>query len=110
VTPGVTYYYSLTATNPAGQSDFSGQASATLSPATLPTFGTITISGTNLLVSGTNGTAGLNYLMLTSSNLTSPLTNWSVLATNTFGPGGGFNTTNPLNPDSPQQFYRIKIP
>jgi fibronectin type 3 domain-containing protein len=110
VTPGVTYYYSLTATNPAGQSDFSGQASATLSPATLPTFGTITISGTNLLVSGTNGTAGMNYLMLTSSNLTSPLTNWSVLATNTFGPGGGFNTTNPLNPDSPQQFYRIKIP
>jgi fibronectin type 3 domain-containing protein len=109
VTPGTAYYYSVTATNMSGQSDFSSQASATV-PAKPPTFGTISLSGTNLIVNGTNGTAGMNCLVLMSSNLASPLANWTVLATNIFGPGGGFNFTNPLNPASPQQFYRLKLP
>ena len=109
VTPGTAYYYSVTATNMSGQSDFSSQASATV-PAKPPTFGTISLSGTNLIMNGTNGTAGMNCLVLMSSNLALPLANWTVLATNTFGPGGGFNFTNPLNPASPQQFYRLKLP
>ena len=52
----------------------------------------------------------MNYLVLVSSNLALPLTNWTALATNTFGPGGAFNFTNGLNPASPQQFYRLKLP
>jgi fibronectin type 3 domain-containing protein len=106
---GTPYYYSVTATNMAGQSDFSSQASATVQ-AMPPTFGSISLSGTNLIVNGTNGTAGMNYLILTSTNLTLPLANWTELATNTFGPGGGFNFTNPLNPARPQQFFRLTLP
>lgn len=107
--PGTTYYYSVTATNMGGQSDFSSQASATV-PMMPPIFGSISLSGTSLIVSGTNGTAGMNYLVFMSSNLALPLSNWTVLATNTFGPGGGFSFTNPLNSVSPQQFYWLKLP
>ena len=107
--PGTTYYYSVTATNMAGQSDYSSQASATV-PAMPLTFGAISLSGASLIVNGTNGTAGMNYLVLMSTNLALPLANWTVLATNTFGPGGGFNFTIGLNPASPQQFYRLKLP
>jgi fibronectin type 3 domain-containing protein len=107
--PGVTYYYSLTATNLAGQSDFSGQASAT-EPIAAPVFVSVSISGTNLVLNGTNGAAGMNYLVLVSTNLILPLTNWTVLATNVFDLGGGFNFTNSLNLANPQQFYRIMLP
>ncbi len=107
--PGTTYYYSVAGTNVAGQSDFSSQASATI-PVTPPTFISISLSGTNLIISGTNGTAGMNYLVLMSSNLILPFTNWTVVATNAFGPGGGFNFTNTLNPVSSQQYYLLELP
>jgi len=105
--PGTTYYYSVAATNMTGQSAYSGQASATVPP---PAFGAISLSGTNLIVNGTNGTAGKNYLVLMSGNLALPSSNWTVVATNTFGPGGGFNFTNPVNSTVPRQFYRLKLP
>jgi fibronectin type 3 domain-containing protein len=77
-TPGTAYYYSVTATNTSGQSDFSSQASATM-PVKSPAFGSISLSGTNLAINGTNGTADMNYLVLVSSNLALPLTNWTAL-------------------------------
>jgi cellulose 1,4-beta-cellobiosidase len=105
--PGTTYYYSVTATNGTGQSAFSSQAGATVPS---PAFVAIMLSRTNFIVTGTNGTSGLNYLVLMSSNLALPSSNWTVMATNTFGPGGGFNFTNPMNSDGPQQFYQLKLP
>jgi hypothetical protein len=106
--PGVTYYYSLTATNLAGQSDFSSQARAT-EPTTAPIFVSISLSGTILMVNGTNGTTGMDYLLLTSSNVTLPLIKWTVLATNVCGADGGFVFTNQLSPASTQQFYRLQL-
>jgi hypothetical protein len=80
-------------------------------PAGTPPFmGGISLSGTNLIIKGTNGTTGMNYLVLVSSNLMLPSSNWTVLATNKFGSGGGFSFTNGLNPDSPEQFYWLKLP
>jgi len=35
---------------------------------------------------------------------------WTVLATNQFGSGGSVNCTNPQNPNSPQTFYRLRLP
>jgi fibronectin type 3 domain-containing protein len=106
--PGVTYYYSLTATNLAGQSDFSSQASATEPPA-IPVFVSFSISGTNLVFSGTNGAPGMNYLLLVSTNLTLPLTNWTLLATNAFDSNGRFTFTNQSSASSTQQFYRLEL-
>ncbi len=63
------------------------------------------LSGTNLVFSGTNGWANGIYELLTSTNVALALTNWTAIATNTFDSNGQFNLTNGINPDAPQQFY-----
>ena len=107
---GTTYYYVVTALNGGGESKDSLQVSATPAPPTSPVFSSISLAGSNLIVGGSNGTAGMSYLVLTTTNLLVPLTNWSLLATNIFGPGGAFNFTNSLPLSSPQQFYILKLP
>jgi len=82
----------------------------TVTPAQPPVLGGIQISGGSLILTGANGTAGANYLVLTSTNLASPLTNWTILSTNPFGPDGSVNVTNPLNTNSAQSFYRLRLP
>jgi autotransporter-associated beta strand protein len=69
----------------------------------------INLSGTNLVISGTNGTAGQQYEVLTSTNLTLALTNWISIATNTFT-GGNFNATNTVNPSAPQNYFLLRVP
>jgi PKD repeat protein len=75
-----------------------------------PVIGGISLSGTNLVITGTNGTAGANYYVLATTNLLTPLTNWAILSINQFGPGGSVNWTNPLNPNFPQTYYRLRLP
>ncbi|MEI7533514.1 MAG: glycosyl hydrolase family 28-related protein [Verrucomicrobiae bacterium] len=65
-------------------------------------------SGTNLVLSGTNGAAGIQYYVLSSTNVTLPCGNWTVIATNTFGPGGAFAFTNAVNPADPARFCLIR--
>lgn len=79
-------------------------------PTQPPTIGEVSLSGTSLIITGTNGTAGANYLLLGATNLTLPMTNWTILSTNQFGPGGSVNVTNPLDPAAPQWFYRLRLP
>lgn len=68
------------------------------------------IVGQNLILTGTNGVAGANYLVLTATNLATPLTNWMILSTNPLGAGGSFYFTNPLNLNLPATFYRLRSP
>jgi fibronectin type 3 domain-containing protein len=105
--PGATYYYSLTATNLAGASDFSGQASVTPLPISI---GGLSLAGTNLMANGSNGMAGMNYLLLMTTNLSLPMTNWQVIATNHFDGNGNFNFTNEIPPAAPQNFYLLQLP
>jgi hypothetical protein len=49
------------------------------------------------------------WLVLASTNLALPLTNWTVIATNQFGPGGGFNFTNIFDFNTPQQFFILRL-
>jgi len=51
-----------------------------------------------------------NYYVLTTADLSTPMAGWTVLATNQFGSGGSVNCTNPQNPNSPQTFYRLRLP
>jgi autotransporter-associated beta strand protein len=67
-------------------------------------------SGPNLVFSGTGGPAGSNYSVVTTSNLTVKLTNWTLLATNQFGAGGNFSFTNIISPAKPQLFFRLRVP
>jgi hypothetical protein len=74
-----------------------------------PGISSITLSGNQLVISGTNGTAGQQYNVLESTNLLTPLANWRPISTNTFS-GPVFNVTNTVNPNAPQNFYLIRLP
>jgi autotransporter-associated beta strand protein len=65
------------------------------------------LSGTNLVFSGTNGWANGTYELLMSTNMALAFTNWAAIATNTFDSNGHFNLTNGINPDASQQFYLL---
>ena len=75
-----------------------------------PTFHSPTLSGNNLVLSGIGGPANGTYYVLTSTNVATPLTNWTALATNTFDGSGAFSFTNAISPTSPQQFFLLKVP
>lgn len=78
--------------------------------ASQPAINSVVVSGSNLIFSGTNGTAGNNYYVLTSTDVAAPLSSWTSIATNTFGLGGVFSVTNTINPGTPKRFYVIKLP
>ena len=75
-----------------------------------PVLGSFQLAGTNFILTGTNGIAGANYLVLTATNLLLPVTNWSIMATGQFGSGGGINFTNLVNGLMPQNYYRLRLP
>jgi len=79
-----------------------------VSAARQPVISAIAVSGTNLVLSATNGMAGGTYYVLTSTNLSSPLNQWAPVATNVMAAGSNFvmTVTNAagLNAASPQFF------
>ena len=75
-----------------------------------PVLGGIQLAGTNFILTGTNGIAGANFYVLAATNLILPMSNWTFIATQQFGTGGSLNFTNPFNPNSPQSFYRLRLP
>ena len=73
-----------------------------------PVIGSTTVSGGNLIFSGTGGTANGSYAVLTTTNIATPLINWTSLVTNSFDGAGAFSVTNAIAPGTPQRFYGIK--
>ena len=73
-----------------------------------PVVSSETLSGGNFIINGTNGTAGGNYVVLTSTNIALPLTNWAPIATNSFDNTGAFHATNAINPALNRSFYLIQ--
>ena len=78
--------------------------------ATQPTISSVSAVGGNLVLSGTGGTQGSSYRILTSTNVALPIANWVPVATNTFGVGGSFSWTNTINPSVPTSFFTISVP
>jgi autotransporter-associated beta strand protein len=74
-----------------------------------PVIGSTAISGGNFIFSGTNGPAGSNYVVLTSTNIAAPLSTWTPLATNTFDGTGTFQVTNALIANPSQHFFLIQL-
>jgi autotransporter-associated beta strand protein len=62
-----------------------------------------------VIFSGSNGSPLGNYLVLGSTNIVLPMSNWTRLATNQFDANGLFNFTNVPGADS-QKFFRLQLP
>lgn len=74
-----------------------------------PLIQTATALKKNIALNGANGVPGWTYYVLTSTNLTLPLSQWQVLGTNSFDSLGQFAFTNALAGGAPQQFYRLSL-
>lgn len=72
-----------------------------------PVIRNITLSGGNVVVSGTNGAASGTCYLLSSTNLATPLANWVRVSTNSFDSSGNFNITNAVG-GARQKFYILQ--
>ncbi|HWX22977.1 MAG TPA: hypothetical protein VN578_24005 [Candidatus Binatia bacterium] len=102
--------YPLTISGVAGTLTNSTTVTLVVSGPPAPFIRTVALSGTNLVLSGTNGPAGGSYSLLASTNLVLPLTNWTPVGTGAFDAGGNFALTNGLGPGLPQLFFRLQVP
>ena len=75
-----------------------------------PVIGSTTVADGNLILSGTDGTANGAYYVLTTTNLLTPVANWTPIATNIYDSNGNFDFTNAVLAGTPQRFYRIQQP
>ena len=103
--------YTVIVTNSVGS--VTSSPPAVLTVLTSPLFGSIMAAGgTNggFILSGAGGTNNGTYYVLTTTNLTLPLTNWTLVATNQFDSLGGFIFTNATQTNAPQQFYILEQP
>jgi len=116
---GATYSGAFAAINPAtpgpglawntGNLDSNGTLSI-VAAAVPPTIKNITLSGGNVVLSGSNNTgSGGTYHILSSTNITLPIGSWTVLTNGTFSAGGTFTFTNAVGGNQ-NRFYILKIP
>jgi hypothetical protein len=76
---------------------------------TRPQLTSISVSGTTLTIQAVNGTASGQYVLLGTTNVALPLSQWTPILTNNFSSGGILNlSTNIINPAVPQQFYMLE--
>jgi hypothetical protein len=68
----------------------------------------ISISGTTLTITATDGQAGQQFILLGSTNLLLPINQWTPILTNNFNGSGDLNlSTNIINPAIRQEFYLL---
>ncbi|HEV2393971.1 MAG TPA: hypothetical protein VG146_16585 [Verrucomicrobiae bacterium] len=79
-------------------------------PTTPPDIGKIVISGSGVIISGTGGTPGNSYYVLSTTNVALPRADWTPVATNVFDSNGNFNFTNAINRAIPAEFYMLQLP
>ena len=79
-------------------------------PGLHPSFsGPVLQNGTNLLLSGSGGLSNFTYYVLSSTNATLPLTNWTMLATNLFDANGNSSFAWPVNLRLSAQFFALSL-
>ena len=61
------------------------------------------------VIRGTGGNPTGTYEVITTSDISTTLSNWLSIATNQFDLSGNFVFTNPVSPLDPQRFYRVKL-
>jgi hypothetical protein len=68
------------------------------------------VSGGNLILEGTGGTPNRGYSLLTSTNLLTPVTSWTVSASGVLDGAGAFSNAIPFSATNPSSFFRLRMP
>jgi len=76
----------------------------------VPRFSGYSISGNNLILSGSNGTPSHTYYVLSSTNVESSVASWSRIATNSFDNNGNFSFTTGISQAVPKRFFLLQVP
>jgi hypothetical protein len=85
---------------------------ATVAPSTNASILKVSLSGTNVVIHGTNNNVpntSFHYVVLSTPNITNALSNWTPVVTNPFNPDGTFDYTNPVVPGTPRAFFDIQV-
>jgi hypothetical protein len=79
-------------------------------PLPAPVISSFSLAGTNLVFNMANSITGGVFTVLTSTNISLPITNWTVLAITNTATGGSFTltATDAVNPAAPGQFYLLQ--
>ena len=96
---------------PSIQADFNNvELTATAAaPPTAPILKRTTISGGNLILTCTGGTANAGYTWLTTTNLSAPII-WTTNTTGTLDGTGSFSNAIPINASQRASFFRLRLP
>jgi fibronectin-binding autotransporter adhesin len=87
-----------------------GTGSLTVSAATPPVVNHPVISGGNLILTGSGGTAGASYTWLTTTNVVTPIASWTTNTTGNFDGSGSFSNAVPVTTSTPAKFFRLRTP
>lgn len=68
------------------------------------------VGETNFVSTITGGAPNGQFRVLTQTNMTEPMPNWTAISTNTFDGAGTLSVTNSVNLAEPQRFFRIVQP
>jgi hypothetical protein len=74
-----------------------------------PSMGALSLSGTNFSFGSSNGLPGAPFSILASTNMSLPLTDWSLVQTGAFDVNGSFQFTNGIDPAALQRFYLLQV-
>ena len=98
------YTVTLTVYGPGGSSTQTLGSYVVAAPT--PNLSSVTLNGESLVVTGTNGPAGVKYRVLTSSDLTSGI--WTPVATNTVASNGTYGFT--VSTTNPAAYFQLVSP
>jgi hypothetical protein len=78
-------------------------------PLPTPAINNVALAGTNLIFNVANSITGAVFTVLSSTNITSPLADWTAVATNSSGGGNfTFTATNVVDQTAIEQFYILQ--
>jgi hypothetical protein len=92
-----------------GYSEIVFQGSALALPR-LPTVNPLTVSGGNLILTGTGGSPNSSYTWLTTTNVRAPVASWTTNTTGVLDGNGAFSNAIPINAATPASFFRLRMP
>ena len=74
-----------------------------------PVFTSATLSGSDIVLSGTNGPANGAYEMMRSSDVAVPVASWQGVGIRSFDGNGNFVCTNSIAPSDAAAFYKVRV-